>query len=933
MTWPIEGVEAHLGGLKFLNERISEADAARQAATVAEVVRRLASQPGLILADEVGMGKTYVALGVAAVAALGDKGRRPVVVMVPSSLQQKWPREFQVFKEKCLAPALRSRVTAAVADSALALFRMLDDSPSKRPSVIFLTHGAFHVSNVDIWIRLAMIKRAMHGLHLGEKRTALPRFAASLVRAKSTHRDPVLFERLLSNPYEAWQSIINSFYADRPGLQLGDDPVPEAVRKVLLLPDLELEHLRNVIRDLPARWSDSIEERLGDARAALNEALRVVWPQALAKTRFRSPLLILDEAHHLKNPETRLASLFESKSAEEEADAVCGALSGSFERMLFLTATPFQLGHYELLSVLSRFRGIDWRALPSSSLEEFDKKREGLRGLLDTAQATAAELDHKWRLVSAEDLQGPQGIALDPETWWASVASAPGKQPERIQMVHRAYTATRDAMRAAERELRVWVVRHLRDRRLPNSEVERRNRFSGQALRPGLEATSQGLPVADEALLPFLLAARAQSAVSRASRKTRSTRRATFAEGLASSYEAFLETSKHPQDEVDEAQPASAEGDAFIAGHLKKLAAALPGPEAFARHPKMSALVERVVDLWGKGEKVVVFCHFRHTGRALVRHISVALEKRLWDDTAARLGITKSEAEQAVKRFATRFDQGEPMQRFLEEALNSMMAEFTELTGEEKQAIHDVVRRFVRSPIFAARYFDVTKRASHELLDEAFRTSDQSGISLDQKLQMFLRFIAKRCEPAERTAYLDALKKVHPGLRDEPPEDAEGAGSDVVLMPNIRLANGGVRQESRQRMMLSFNTPFFPEILVASSVLAEGVDLHLNCRYVIHYDLCWNPSTLEQRTGRVDRIGAKAEVVKRPIEVFLPYVGGTQDEKTYRVVLDRERWFQVLMGEKYPEDEATARSLAERVPLPVTAASELAFDLSVTNSS
>ena len=148
-------------------------------------------------------------------------------------------------------------------------------------------------------------------------------------------------------------------------------------------------------------------------------------------------------------------------------------------------------------------------------------------------------------------------------------------------------------------------------------------------------------------------------------------------------------------------------------------------------------------------------------------------------------------------------------------------------------------------------------------------------------------------------------------------------------MPNIRLANGLVRQETRQRLMLAFNTPFFPEVLVASSVLAEGVDLHLNCRYLIHHDLSWNPSTLEQRTGRVDRIGAKAEQVSKPIEVFLPYVGGTQDEKQYRVVMDRERWFQVLMGEEYRTDEYATEAAAERVPLPIAAAEAMAFNLSV----
>ena len=54
------------------------------------------------------------------------------------------------------------------------------------------------------------------------------------------------------------------------------------------------------------------------------------------------------------------------------------------------------------------------------------------------------------------------------------------------------------------------------------------------------------------------------------------------------------------------------------------------------------------------------------------------------------------------------------------------------------------------------------------------------------------------------------------------------------------------------RLMLTFNNLFFPEVLIASSVMAEGVDLHRFCRFVIHHDLCWNPSTLEHchRPGR-----------------------------------------------------------------------------------
>jgi superfamily II DNA/RNA helicase len=127
--------------------------------------------------------------------------------------------------------------------------------------------------------------------------------------------------------------------------------------------------------------------------------------------------------------------------------------------------------------------------------------------------------------------------------------------------------------------------------------------------------------------------------------------------------------------------------------------------------------------------------------------------------------------------------------------------------------------------------------------------------------------------------------------------------------------------------MRAFNTPFFPDILVCSSVMGEGVDLQRSCRHVIHHDLAWNPSTIEQRTGRIDRLGCKAEN-RHPIMVYVPYLAGTADERQYRVMSEREQWFRVVMGQDEvaklitPESEAT-------MPLPVELAEELRFHLEV----
>ncbi len=155
-----------------------------------------------------------------------------------------------------------------------------------------------------------------------------------------------------------------------------------------------------------------------------------------------------------------------------------------------------------------------------------------------------------------------------------------------------------------------------------------------------------------------------------------------------------------------------------------------------------------------------------------------------------------------------------------------------------------------------------------------------------QRLEDFCHFLAVRCIPEERRAYLEALESIQTGSHVAGPEafdPAEGVGDSqrALFLPIVRLVNGEVNQETRRTLLLTFNTPLFPEILVASRVLAEDVDLHLNCWHVIHHDLDWSPSLLEQRTGRVDRLGCKAERARAPIQVYLPHVAATQPG-TYR---------------------------------------------------
>jgi len=82
LNWTFPRDSLTLGGIG--DYRIADEDAKRQTATAQSIVSRLQEQPGVVLADEVGMGKTYVALAVIAAVLLSTRRRTDhIVVMVP----------------------------------------------------------------------------------------------------------------------------------------------------------------------------------------------------------------------------------------------------------------------------------------------------------------------------------------------------------------------------------------------------------------------------------------------------------------------------------------------------------------------------------------------------------------------------------------------------------------------------------------------------------------------------------------------------------------------------------------------------------------------------------------------------------------------------------------------------------------------------------
>jgi hypothetical protein len=609
--------------------------------------------------------------------------------------------------------------------------------------------------------------------------------------------------------------------------------------------------------------------------------------------------------------------------------------------MLFLTATPFQLGHGELCSVLDRFGGICWegQTAPLCGKEEFNRQLSSLRSALDAAQESAITLDTTWGLLGREDLRvGDKDFGEVDEWWGASKISA--ELTPRARLVRQSFLEAQRAMKNAEQLLQPWVIRHLKPRSLPQpyAGLPRRRRIIGRGIHDlSYYERVSGIEVQGDAILPFLLAARAASSFSSS--------RPVFAEGLASSYEAFLHTRKmHKTKELDmvldldEDENSPEEIDEAASWYLDKLETLLPKDDAAnaPSHPKLSATVRNAANIWRQGEKVLIFCHFIATGKALRQYISREIDQHIRLLASEKLSCQVMDVPEELERLGRRFfDEDSPVRRACDEEVEKMLAKYAHLQPSAGN-LSDLIRRMVRTPSFLVRFFPLGGgRFDAEGMMQALDTADQSGMTLRGLLEGFFEFLQVRCGEKDRQRYIDAVSRIQTGshfgqeITNAFAEDEIQGERVERLIPNVRLVNGTTKSETRQRLMLAFNTPFYPEILIASSVLAEGVDLQMNCRYINHHDLCWNPSTLEQRTGRIDRVGAKAERCGQSIHIYLPFIAETQDEKMYRVVMDRERWFNIVMGEKFNLNPRVTEKMAERVPLPESLVKELIFHLEV----
>lgn len=945
---------------------ISTRDIVRQEDTVLRALEILQDGPGVVLADEVGMGKTFEALGVLAARAHLAPDSRFLVITPGPDLNRKWTSEVRRFTAD--AGGGRRVYHGFAPDDIIDVGRLGDllvEAPRRRvviaPISLFLRGVRDdHADLLDLFCRYKRLP--------GPTRAAIFR----RFREGACQREPAetFFGKFT---YPALEPHLAAAFSRADG----PEPTLDAIYA---------ERGNDLFAD-----EDLISKLLDLARYRLARALLPTFD-----------LLVIDEAHKLKN------------SGTKRAQSVSQALRQRFRNALFLTATPFQLEVEELRQVFALF------ALAQTAPPDLIERAEALLTDVRDYQDAYAAFERDWSRVDqplSDELARYLAAAPD-------LASPPESRALVPVVAHLKRLIDLKDTRI-EPAFRRWMVRSRRDDRFTyRDHCEEPLAVEGPALLPFLayerliaELFDQKHPTHKAAveinMVSSFGAARKSEMLSNP--KTEAIPSIERYRGLLRDILGNLagERDSHPKlsfvlADVLRAAEEFGEKTLIFCARIETLHElqrnlhhawedrlldrwhrAYPG----ASHADIFG--ERDEDRSARGRHALLQQRFHRPQDLLYfalreRYLQTLLDFGDWGEL--HLDAILERAEPLLRQVRTGTTSAERvnfciLKRVVERAAVELRSELDPAWARD---FVDIIER-ICDPRFVPYGYDLIKDDLEESEDghltptwtisreharlvvsprthlwtyfrgNMYGLPDERRIQLVERIARYLTaryvpFIADvlahakasglTVDPVASRDLLDLLDDFWqtPTGRSHVTQMRQflqyfhytlSAESQDKLLDGELLRGDFVRQtresESRERLREAFNTPLFPMVLIANEVMQEGLDLQRSCRRVIHHDLPWNPAQLEQRVGRVDRLGGRIHKLrdKTPdtkLEILYPLIQQTIDTRIHRVVRGREKWLEFLLGAP-PDPQEYGAVDNPPPPLPATLADRLRIDL------
>jgi len=185
-------------------------------------------------------------------------------------------------------------------------------------------------------------------------------------------------------------------------------------------------------------------------------------------------------------------------------------------------------------------------------------------------------------------------------------------------------------------------------------------------------------------------------------------------------------------------------------------------------------------------------------------------------------------------------------------------------TLEKRQAVLD-------TPQTQARLFDTLSPDEWADLDGEAQVDlalQANGLELEKSEVETLLALARSTEAAGTDAKAESLLELVYKLQQEEGDPAlkvlvftEFVPTQAMLADylesrgfTVATLNGGMDMETRTRTLQTFAGD--ARVLISTDAGGEGLNLQF-CHVIVNFDMPWNPMRIEQRIGRVDRIGQK----------------------------------------------------------------------------
>jgi superfamily II DNA or RNA helicase len=225
-----------------------------------------------------------------------------------------------------------------------------------------------------------------------------------------------------------------------------------------------------------------------------------------------------------------------------------------------------------------------------------------------------------------------------------------------------------------------------------------------------------------------------------------------------------------------------------------------------------------------------------------------ALQRRLASSPEAIFQSLKRRKERLERRLREE-KLGIRGQQILADALEEVPEDDDDLNAEEKESLEETLV----DQATAARTISELEQEIVILQGLEHQAKEVVASGMDRKWDELSRILQN--EPAMRDSdgrlrkliifseHRDTLNYLYQKI-----DDALGNANSVVTI------HGGTHRDERRRLQALFRSDPDVRVLVATDAAGEGVNLQ-NANLMVNYDLPWNPNRLEQRFGRIHRIG------------------------------------------------------------------------------